>query len=265
MNIFDSLDYKNYLKTRLDERRGLRSELAEFLGCQSGYVSQVLQNLSDFSLEQGMKTSSFLLLSAEESHFFMLLLQYEKASTQDLKKYFKDQIERIQNERKEIKNRIKIDTDLSAEDYHQYYSSWEYAALHILTSIPKYQTKDMIGKKLQLNQTRIEEVLNFLTNKGLVEEKNNKFIIGNKRIHLTKNSPYILSHHQNWRLHSTRMLSDRNSKNLNYSGVFSLSISDIDKIREILLRAIEQNEKIISSSGEEEMIYLGIDMNIFNK
>ncbi len=242
----------------------MRSELAEHLGCQSGYVSQVLQNLSDFSLEQGIKISQFFSFSEEESHFFMLLLQYAKASTQELKKYFEYQIKQIQKQRLEIKNRIKINTDLNAEDYHQYYSSWEYAAVHILTSIPQYQTREQICKKLHLNQARVHEVLNFLVNKGLVDEKNNKFIIGKKRIHLTKDSPYILSHHQNWRLHSTRTLSDKNPNNINYSGVFSLSETDIEKIKEILLKAIEQNEKTISASGEEEMIYIGIDMNIFS-
>jgi len=263
MSIFSHLTYRNYTKERLDERRGLRSELAEHLGCQSGYISQVLQNLSDFSLEQGMKICSFFDFTEEESHFFMLLLQYEKASTEDLKKYFKLQVDHIRTQRNEIKNRIKINTDLNAEDYHQYYSSWEYAALHILTSIPDYQSKEKIRKKLNLTQVRISEILEFLVKKGLVEEKNNRYIIGKKRIHLTKDSPYILSHHQNWRLHSTRVLSDKNPSNINYSGVFSLSKKDIDRIKEILLQAIEQNEKTISRSGEEEMIYVGIDMNIF--
>lgn len=263
MNLFEHENYKIYLRQLLDAKRGLRSELAEWLGCQSGYVSQVLQNISDFSLEQGMKVCHFFNFTEEESHFFMLLLQFEKASTDDLKRYFKIQISHIKKQRNEIKNRIKINSDLNAEDYHQYYSTWEYAALHILTSIPEYQSKEKMRKKLNLNQSRINEILNFLVNKGLVEEKNNFFVIGKKRIHLTKDSPYILSHHQNWRLHSTRVLSDKNPLNINYSGVFSLSKVDIDKIKEILLLAIEQNESVISSSGEEEMIYMGIDMNVF--
>ena len=263
MNLFEQANYKRYLKYLLDARRGMRSDLAEALGCQSGYISQVLQDLSDFSLEQGMKVCSFFNFTEEESHFFMLLLQHEKASTEVLKKYFKRQVDQIKKQRSEIKNRIKINTDLNAEDYHQYYSSWEYAALHILTSIPEYQLKEKIRKKLNLTQIRINEVLEFLVNKGLVEEKNNRFIIGKKRIHLTKESPYILPHHQNWRLHSTRILSDKNPSNINYSGVFSLSKKDIERIKEILLLAIEQNEKVITDSGEEEMIYVGIDMNVF--
>lgn len=263
MNIFEQSDYKIYLRYVLDSRRGMRSELANGLGCQSGYISQVLQGLSDFSLEQGVKVCDFLHFTEEESHFFMLLLQYDKAATSDLKKYFKRQIDHIKKDRSEIKNRIKINSDLNPEDYHQYYSSWEYAALHILTSIPEFQLKDQMRKKLKLNQVRINEVLDFLIKKGLVEEKNNRFIIGKKRIHLSKDSPYILSHHQNWRLHATRVISDKNPENVNYSGVFSLSKKDIEKIKEILLVAIEQQEKVISNSGEEEMIYLGIDMNLF--
>lgn len=263
MDIFNASSYREFLTYRLDEKRGLRSELAQYLGCQSGYISQVLQNLSDLSLEQGMRAAGFFKLSEDESHFFMLLLQKEKASTSELKKYFKSQITKIKQDRDEIKNRIKINTDLNAEDYHQYYSSWEYAAVHILTSIPSFQTKESISEKLKLNYVRLNEVLGFLVNKGLVEDKNGRLVIGAKRLHLTKDSPYILSHHQNWRLHATRVLSDKNPQNLNYSGIFSLSKSDIEKIREICLLAIVQTEKIISVSPEEELIYLGIDMNLF--
>jgi uncharacterized protein (TIGR02147 family) len=253
------------MKTRLDERRGMRSDLAEFLGCQSGYISQVLQGLSDFSLEQGMKICSFFLLQEEESHYFMLLLQSEKASTSELKKYFKNQITHIKKERDEIKNRIKVNSDLTIEDYHQYYSSWEFAAVHILTSIPAFQTKEIIRKKLKLSQARISEVLDFLLLSGLIQEKGNKYTIGKTRIHVTKDSPFIISHHKNWRLHSITTLSDKNPANINFSGVFSLAISDIEKIKEIILSAVEKSEAVIGPSVEEELIYLGIDLNIFNQ
>lgn len=263
MVIFDQANYRNYMKTRLDLRRGSRSELADFLGCQSGYISQVLQGLSDFSLEQGMKICSFLQLSEEESHFFMLLLQLEKASTTSLKDYFHHQIKHIKKERDEIKNRIKVNSDLSVEDYHQYYSSWEFAALHILTSIPAFQNKEVIRKKLKISHARLNEVLEFLVAKGLIEEKGYKYNIGKKRIHLPKDSPFIVSHHKNWRLHSINILSDKNPHNLNFSGVFSLATNDIEKIREIVLSAIEKSESVIGPSLEEELVYLGIDFNIF--
>lgn len=263
MIVFEQQEYRIYMKYRLDQKRGSRSELAEFLGCQSGYISQVLQGLSDFSLEQGMKITQFLQLSEEESHFFMLLLQLEKASTQTLKDYFKQQIIQIKKQRDEIKNRIKVKTNFKAEDYHQYYSSWEYAAVHILVSIPEFQQKEKIRKKLKLTPTRVNEVLDFLLEKGLVEIHSDKYIIGSWRIHLPKDSPYILSHHQNWRLHAVRMLSDKNPLNVNYSGVFSLSAADIEAIKEILLQAIEKSEKVIGPSKEEEMVYIGMDLNVF--
>jgi uncharacterized protein (TIGR02147 family) len=257
--IFEQLNYRKFIKSRLDLKRGARSELANFLGCQSGYITQVLQGSS----EQGMKVCEFMQLSEEESHFLMLLLQLEKAATTKLKDYFHHQIQQIKKHRDEIKNRIKVNTDLNAEDYHQYYSSWEYAAVHILVSIPEFQQKEKMRKKLQLTHSRLNEVLDFLILKGLVEHQDDKYVIGNRRIHLTKDSPYILSHHQNWRLHAIRMLSDKNQLNVNFSGVFSLSKDDVVTIREILLVSIEKSEKIINPSKEEELIYIGIDLNIF--
>lgn len=261
--IFTYKNYKHFLKTILDEKRGSRKELALHLNCQSGYISQVLQDLSEFSLEQGIKICSFLNLTEEESHFFMLLLQKEKAGNNELKKYFEEQISKIKNERNDIKKRLKIKTELNIEDYHQYYSSWEYAAVHILTSIPHFQTKEKIKSKLGLTTPRLNEVLDFLLNKGLIEEKNNKYTIGKVRIHISKDSPFIISHHKNWRQHSIYALSDKNAENVNYSGVFSIAKEDILKIKEIVLTAIEKSEAVIGPSKEEELIYLGFDLNIF--
>lgn len=263
MNIFNCKNYREFLLSRLDERRGSRKDLALHLSCQSGYISQVLQSLSDFSLEQGMKICSFFLMTEEESHFFMLLLQKEKASTNELKNYFKNQITLIKKERDEIKNRIKVNPDLSVEDYHQYYSSWEFAAAHILSSIAEFQTKEQMRKKLKLTHLRMNEVLDFLVDKGLIEEKNTKYIIGKRRIHLDKDSAFIISHHKNWRLHAIKSLSDKNPKNMNFSGIFSIATEDIEKIRDIMLNALEKSEVVIGPSPEEELIYLGMDLNVF--
>lgn len=255
-------NYREFLIKTLNEKRGLRKDLAQYLSCQSGYISQILQGLSDLSLEQGIKTCSFLTLSEEESHYFMLLLQKEKAGNNELKKYFEDLINKIKSDRNDIKKRLKIKAELSIEDYHQYYSSWEYAAAHILTSITEFQTKEKMRNKLNLSHVRINEVLDFLCKKGLVEEIHSKFKIGKVRIHISKDSPFIISHHKNWRQHSINVLSERSAENVNYSGVFSISDDDVAKIKDIVMSAIEKSEAVIAPSKEEKLIYLGFDLNI---
>ena len=62
--IFDFKDYKLYL-AKVEERRplkgrGFRAELARIMGCQTAYVSQVLNGRANFSLEQAQAVSKLL-------------------------------------------------------------------------------------------------------------------------------------------------------------------------------------------------------------
>lgn len=263
MAIFKSTSYRTYLTEILDSRRGMRSELAAFLGCQSGYISQVLQEMSNFSMEQGIRICQFLKLTEDEAHFFLLQLQHEKASTDELKKYFQQQMTQIKKERETLKNRLKLKTDLADIDHAQYYSSWEYAALHILASIPEFQTKEKMRKKLKLSYERTSEILEFLVKNGLVEEKGNRYVITAHHLHLDKNSPYFHTHYRNWRMQSMHMISEKVQTNINYTGLWSVSKADAHRIKEALLKTLEQTVKLAHTSNEEEMVYIGVDMNTF--
>ena len=52
MKLLDYSDYKAYLRAATDASRGLRTALARSLGCQTAYVSQILNGGAQLSLEQ---------------------------------------------------------------------------------------------------------------------------------------------------------------------------------------------------------------------
>ena len=53
--LFDYNNYKKYINERIDSSpskgRGLKQKMAEFLNCQTAFVSQVLNKDPNFSLE----------------------------------------------------------------------------------------------------------------------------------------------------------------------------------------------------------------------
>src|ERR1700733_5866480 len=94
IDIFDYLDYKSYLKARLDDPeegggRGARSRLSEAIDCQTAYTAQVLRGSADFSLEQGESINEFLGHTYEQGNFLLLLIQHKRAGTQRLKERFR--------------------------------------------------------------------------------------------------------------------------------------------------------------------------------
>jgi uncharacterized protein (TIGR02147 family) len=263
MSIFNYKSYKEYLNQSLKPTgpsRGLRAKLANYLNCQTGYVSQVLKGFNHFSIEHCYKICQFLSLSKEEERFFMILAQKDRAGTTDLEHYYEDQLKDILVDREKIKNRIGEHKEVSEKDYNIYFGNWYYPAVHVLASIPGYQNKKSMSEKLGLPIVLISEILNFLVIKGLVIEVNETYKTGSVRIHLPDDSSMVTKHHSNWRIEAIKALSRKTDNDLHFSGIIALSKKDIKKIKEILLKTLEDVDSVLGPSKEEDIACLNIDL-----
>src|SRR5262249_53933290 len=137
--IFQYTEYKSYLSAILrssGEGRGRRTKLAAALGCRAGFVSQVLNGSSHFSLEHRVQVAAFLDLKGQEREYFMLLLHHAKAGSVKLRQHYETLIKRAVEERNEIKSRIPRTHSLSEADCATYYGNWTYALVHMALSVP---------------------------------------------------------------------------------------------------------------------------------
>ena len=253
-NVFDFSDYRLYLAQRfggLRKRTGQRSEAALALGCHSTFISHVFQGKVDFSLEQADKLNEFLGHSEPESHFFLLLLQKTRAGTPHLKKYFESQIESILKERSILATRVPENRSISKTDESRFYSSWIYGAIHVLLSIPAFQSKEALSRYLNIPASIISEVLEFLVSLQLAVYENGLYKMGPSHVHLSGASENIGKHHSNWRLQAMRSVDFKKSDDLHYSAVVTLSHSDVALIKERILANMNLNLETIKQSKEE--------------
>ena len=261
-SVFDYVDYREFVADRLTvtgSTRGYRSRLAETLGVQSAFISQVLNKKLHFGLEQAMTVARFLNLSDQETDYFLLLVHKGRAGSVDLEEYYTKKLRQIKKQREEIKGRIQTTTSISEADQTRYFSSWIYAAIHVLLTVPKYQNVQSLANRLQIPRESVEAYLNFLTKIVLAEKKQNKIVAGKNRIHIGSDNPNIIKHHANWRLQCLRSL-DRNAlDDQHYSSVMSLSLKDAAKIKSMWLDFLEKLEPIIRDSPEEETFVLTWD------
>lgn len=261
--IFNYLSYKTYLSDLFNkkENRGIRKKLAEFLGCQAGFVSQVLTgSKSNFSLEHLERIAHFLKLEKNEYEYLLLLGQYEKAGSVNLQTFFKDQILEKQKKAGNIKEKIqKRGKNLTDKEKAIYYGNWAYMGVHMIVSIKEYQTRTTIRKHFNFSPDFTNQIVDFLIVADLIEEINNKLTIGKTRVHLESESPFISSLHQNWRHKAIQSLENQNDIDLHYSSVLVLSKKDVSKVRDLILKFIKDKEKILLPSREEEIVALNID------
>lgn len=239
--------------------RGVRLKMAEFLRCKTAFVSQVLNQHVNFSMEQTVSLNRFFNHNKEESRYLVLLVQLERAGSEDLRKFLLSEISEIHSRRKDLKERLNIKDNLDEGNQHIYYSTWYYAAIHILLSVPNYQTPDAIAEYLRLPVDTVNDALSFLCSTGLAFQSEGHYAIGETMIFLSSQSIQMQRHLSNWR-HQANVVIDRGlGDNFHYSSVISLSEKDIPKVKKLMINFVEECRAITKDSTEESVRVMNLD------
>src|SRR5262249_17994376 len=104
------------------------------------------------------------------------------------------------------------------------------------------------------------KVIHFLTRHGLVEEKDGAFTRGSSQVFLGTDSLMVNTHLTNWKNRTIHSLESVEKNDLHYASVVTVSESDIPKIKETLLKAIESVRKIVKDSPEEDLFCYTLDL-----
>lgn len=263
-SIFLYKNYKKYLNDLVESLPkkgfGVRIKLAEHIGCSVTYISQVLTADRDLSQEQAESINRFFNHNEEESYYFLLLVQYNRAGTIALKEFLKKKLQGLSEQHLNLKNRLQVSDDIRSEDQSEYYSSWQYTAIHCCLLTPHLNTPQLISETLKLPLERTQKILDFLVRVGIAEKSGITYKSGLKRIHLGDDSPMLNQHHANWRVKTIeRLQSQSDKKDLNYSSVICISEKDAMQIREDLVNKISELKKVIKESQEEKLYSFNVD------
>ncbi len=263
MTVFDYQDYRKFLKDIIDLRdgqgRGFRSYLSQQIGVQRTFISQVLNGDAHFNLEHGEAVGRILSLTSEEIDFFLLLIAYARAGTFQLRERLQNQINTIKEARMVLKNRFKEKDTLTVKDKLEYYSSWLYGAIRVLVTIPQFQNRDSVERYFNLPREQVSAAIDFLISRGLISEDKGHLVPTEKHMFLGNDTKLVAKHHTNWRMRAIQSLDFERRTDLHFSAVNSLSREDVQKIRESLVKTIEDIRQTVKDSKEECLYTLCID------
>lgn len=263
MDIYDCNDYKKFVDASLatmSKKGATRRDLASFIGCQPSHVTAVLGGDAHFSSEQAEKTAQYLKLDRDQTAYFLILVQFNRAGTESLRSVYFSMLSSMRATATPIRNRLGINEDLSDEVKAQYYSSWIYSCVHVMLSIHCFQSSAAISDHLGIPQATVDNVLRFLVGAGLAIKKEPGIYIQQRSIlHLDNASPFLIGHHSNWRLRAVQEISQAKIGQLHYSGVVSLSKKDSVRIKEILSEALKEAIQVVRGSPEEQISCINID------
>jgi hypothetical protein len=234
--------------------------MAEALSMHTTLLSQVLGGRKCLTEEQASRLCGYMSLSALESDCLLKLVQLERAGTRELKAMHERHLKQLRDRAKEAKARVPEATELSEADRAVFYSSWQYGAVRLLTSIPRFQSVQEISARLGLPGARVREILDFLVSRGLCARRSGgEYVRTARNTHVEASSPLAVRHHQNWRAKALELCERAGPDDLSFTAPVALAERDLPKVREILLDAVSRIAKLIEDSPSEEVAYLAMD------
>lgn len=252
-------DYLGYRTAR--RPRGAIKSLAEKLRCHPTFISQVLKNQADFSLEQAYELCEYFSFSKEEQDLFLNLVLRDRAGTKGLKNYYQEKIDKILEGRRDLKPNAQLSsTSVGGPTEAEYFGNWIYQAIHAMTQIENFQSHQAIAKALNLSEEEVKAVLERLRQMDLVIREKSLWKSTVNSLHLPKDSYFIRYLHSTWK---SKILADLHSgrpiDGTRFSGIITVTEKDYQKARDVLVKAIGDVRKIVESSTPGGLYVLSID------
>jgi len=170
--IFEHTSYRSYLKTTLADRfsRHASYSLRAFsrdLGINSSALSEVLTGKRNISLHKAFEISQKLKLNSKETDYFNLLVQFDQAKTQDLRK---DLFEKLKGNRPASHGEI---FHLDVDQFKAISEWYHYALLQSLELDQFKANTENLVQKLGLKKWEVEAGLERLERLDLIKKNSN--------------------------------------------------------------------------------------------
>ncbi|MBO9668132.1 MAG: TIGR02147 family protein [Bdellovibrio sp.] len=258
-------DYREYMKAFIQYQpnggRGQATKIATALGVHSTLLSQILNGHRDLTMEQASLFCDYDDMSESEAELFLNMVSLSRAGNESLRKKLQKQIEEQKNSFSEVRKRVGVvHKKLNTYEQSVFYSSWQYSAIRMLASLEKAPDLNEIAQLLGVTRQRLTEMVDFMLEKGLLIEEKGRIKIGHAKTHVDAKSQWATRHHANWRTRRLTELDRIQDDQICFTAPFSCSEKDYNKIREILLNAIEEVSQTVAESPSEETHVLCMDL-----
>ncbi len=262
-SIYEFTNFRDFLNSWLNSKpnggHGLRAKLATASNVSSTMMSQILTGAKTLTLDQGSELADYLGLNENETDYFFLLIELDRAANYKLEQKLKRRIKFLQNEATKLSKRIQYNLELSDAQKAIYYSSWIYAGIRNLIATGEFLDAKSISERLCLPFTVVNSALDFLIKNDICKVTGKKIVSGPAHIHIGSNSQLVSRHHQNWRLRGFTIMDNYNESNLFFTSPMSLSQKAAEEIRRMLPSMIEKIRNISSPSESEKVYCLNLD------
>lgn len=266
-NIFLESDYrvflKNFIKAR-SRKKNFWTQLSARTQIHRTYCSQVFSLKADFNSDQGMAIAEYFGFSELEKEFLLTQIQFNRAATQPLKKFWEKKLTHLKRESFRIQNQ-KVDSEIiESRDFSEFYSHFVYHIVYAALSLDGINTEAKLSH-LKIDSKLLKEIVNRMIEMGFLARARNGILTYLKRnVHLPDTSPHLNSFLVQSRFEAIRRqaLSRFGSpdENIYFSGVYSFNLAEYEKIRSLVSDLIFQSRNYAKpGQPNTELAVLNVD------
>ncbi len=223
------------------------------------FESRALRSEVQLTPDQALGLCELIEFNQNETEYFLLLVNQERAATKKLRQHLEKKSKKLREEYLDLSNRIQSTIVQSDQREIVYYSAWFWSAIYVIVSIPQFRTVSAIAQRLSLPVFLVQQVLSQYESLGLFRKNGQEYSLTDKSLHLSKHSPLISNHHNNWRQRAVYDSQVNKTESLHYTVVQTMTRKTFEDIREEILKLIDKSAKLADPSKEEEVFCLNID------
>ena len=132
--------------------------------------------------------------------------------------------------------------------------------IRLLCQLPGKHTAASVSRALKLDAARVESKVRSLKEIGFLIEKDGALTSQVESFHLGKDSHLLPRLHANWRLKSMHELTGGLSADaLHYTSVMTITDATARKIRDSILRHLEETRADIAAADSKALYFYGLD------
>lgn len=261
--IFEYTNYrafmKDYFRSLPREGFGQLSRAAKVLNVQPSLITGILNGTKNMTEEQAFDFAAHAELSALETDVFLTLVHLDRAGTSRVREYYEARLTDLRAKSDVLKSRMPPKAELPEQVKAQFYSEWFYSGVRMATSIESVRSPDQIAERLGLARPIVVKVLEFLLAHGLVKIEGDAYVMGPQSTHIGAGELLVSRHHTNWRLKAIEAIGRRSERALHFTAPLSIANQDIEEVRRLLLRNLDDVFEIVDRSEAERVACLCLD------
>lgn len=259
-SVYEFKEYREFMRAYFDlNGRGELGRVAKALNISSSLISLILKGDKNLTPEQASDFVDYLILPELEAEYFSLLVDFDRAGSFKLKQKIEKKLLFLKEQSEKISSRVNKKHELSKEGRNIFYSSWLYSGIRNFSSVGEAKTIKEIADYFHIPISRVNSIVQFLLEQGLIKISKNGYTYNAKITHVDFESSLVNQHHRNWRIKSLNQMEYKRNSDLFFTAPMSLSHLDSEKIRKILLKAIDEIVGLLGPSKSEKVMCLNMD------